>query len=52
MLGFGPFTFMGRHVCPESVGVPLHLRLQRRADRGWPVLRSTGSQQLVLARLA
>ena len=52
MLGFGPFSLMGRHICPESVGVPLNLRLQRLADRGWPGLRSTGSQQLVLARLA
>ena len=52
MLGFGPFCLMGRQVCPDSVGVPIHRRLQHLADRGWPVLRSTGSQQLVMARLA
>ncbi len=52
MLGFGPFGLMGRRVVPESAGVPVHTRLQRLADRDWPVLRSTGSQQLVLARKA
>jgi ubiquinone/menaquinone biosynthesis C-methylase UbiE len=50
MLGFGPFGLMGRRIVPESVGVPVNRYLQSLADRGWPVLRSTGSQQLVLAR--
>jgi SAM-dependent methyltransferase len=49
-LGFGPFGLMGRRMMPESIGVPLHQRLQARADRRAPILRSTGSQQLVLAR--
>jgi ubiquinone/menaquinone biosynthesis C-methylase UbiE len=50
MLGFGPFSFLGRTVLPESVGVKAHNVLQRYADRNIPLLRSTGAQYLVLAR--
>lgn len=49
-LGFGPFTFSRREFLPEALGVALHLRLQSLADRGFPLLRSTGSHYLVLAR--
>lgn len=47
-VGFGPFTILGagKHVG----GKRLHSRLQRLADRGVPVIRSTGSDLLVLAR--
>jgi len=48
--GFGPFTLFGRRVVPERLGVRLHLWLQRLADRGVPVARSTGAQYIVLAR--
>jgi 2-polyprenyl-3-methyl-5-hydroxy-6-metoxy-1,4-benzoquinol methylase len=50
MLGFGDFTFMGRPVLSDRRGVALDRRLQRLADIGFPGLRSTGSQCLVLAR--
>jgi 2-polyprenyl-3-methyl-5-hydroxy-6-metoxy-1,4-benzoquinol methylase len=49
-LGFGAFTFMGRRVFSDRRSVSLDRRLQRLADRGFPGLRSTGSQYLVLAR--
>jgi hypothetical protein len=49
-LGFGPFSFLGRPLLPESVGITLHHRLQALADRGVAGLRSTGSQYLLLAR--
>ncbi len=49
-LGFGPFTVLGRSVLDDDRAVRLHLRLQGRADAGAPVLRSAGSQYLVLAR--
>jgi 2-polyprenyl-3-methyl-5-hydroxy-6-metoxy-1,4-benzoquinol methylase len=49
-LGFGPFTFLGRRVLPEALGLVLHHRLQRLADRGVPVLRSMGVFHFVLAR--
>jgi len=49
-LGFGPFSFLGRTLLPESVGIRLHHRLQALADRGVAGLRSTGSQYLLLAR--
>lgn len=49
-LGFGPFTLLGRRVLSEQAGLRLHRGLQRRADGRAPLLRSTGSQHLVLAR--
>ena len=49
-LGFGPFTFFGRDILPRSIGIKLELRLQSLANQGAPLLQSTGSQYLVLAR--
>jgi ubiquinone/menaquinone biosynthesis C-methylase UbiE len=49
-LGFGPFSFLGSTLLPESVGIRLHHRLQALAHRGVAGLRSTGSQYLLLAR--
>ena len=51
-LGFGPFSFLGWQPLPDHVGLSLHRRLQRAADRGVPILRATGSQALVLAQRA
>jgi predicted ATP-grasp superfamily ATP-dependent carboligase len=50
VVGFGPFTFLGRDVLPPRVAVGVHRHLQRQADRGVPVLQATGAQYLVLAR--
>jgi ubiquinone/menaquinone biosynthesis C-methylase UbiE len=49
-LGFGPFTFLHHRLLPETLGLPLQQWLQRLADRGVPVLRSTGVSYLVRAR--
>jgi ubiquinone/menaquinone biosynthesis C-methylase UbiE len=49
-LGFGPFTFLGREILPQSIGLKLERRLQALANRSAPLLKSTGSQYLVLAR--
>ena len=49
-LGFGPFTFLGRGLLPEALGLRVHRYLQMRADRGSRALRFRGSQHLVLAR--
>jgi ubiquinone/menaquinone biosynthesis C-methylase UbiE len=49
-LGFGPFTFFGRRILPQGVGVDLHNRLQRLADRGVAGITSRGSQYIVVAR--
>jgi SAM-dependent methyltransferase len=51
-LGFGPFTFCNRRLLNEEAGWKLHLRLQRLADKGVPLLRSAGLVYLVLARKA
>jgi predicted ATP-grasp superfamily ATP-dependent carboligase/ubiquinone/menaquinone biosynthesis C-methylase UbiE len=48
--GFGPFTLLGRKVIPNRLGLRLNHRLQRLADRGVPVVQSTGAQYLVVAR--
>jgi hypothetical protein len=48
--GFGPFTWFNQTVLPQRLGVRVHNRLQRLADRGVPVARSTGAQYLVVAR--
>jgi ubiquinone/menaquinone biosynthesis C-methylase UbiE len=49
-LGFGPFTIFKRELLPSSVGLKLNDRLQSMANRGAPILRSSGSQYLVLAK--
>jgi ubiquinone/menaquinone biosynthesis C-methylase UbiE len=48
-VGFGPFTFLGRVLFTDRVGVRLHRRLHALAtSRGWSLLRWTGSHYLVL----
>lgn len=49
-LGFGPFTLFHRSLLSDAAGLRLHHRLQRLAERGIPVLRSTGAQYIVLAK--
>ena len=51
-LGFGPFSLFNQKVLPETASVKLHNRLQKLADRNFPVLRSTGVQYIVLAKKA
>jgi SAM-dependent methyltransferase len=51
-VGFGPFSFLGRHVLPDSLGNRMHHWLQSQADRGVPVIRNAGSHYVVLARKA
>src|SRR5437773_1141181 len=49
-VGFGPFSVLGWKVLSDSSGVRVHRRLQQLADRGVPILRSMGTQYIVLAR--
>jgi hypothetical protein len=49
-LGFGPFTLFGREILPRSAGLKIEQRLQSIANSGAPILRSIGSQYLVLAK--
>jgi ubiquinone/menaquinone biosynthesis C-methylase UbiE len=49
-IGFGPFTFMGRRVLPDSVGTFIHRALQRLADEQMPGIRSAGAHYTVLAQ--
>ena len=52
-VGFGPFTFLGKTLLMDSIGVRLHRRLQTFASRpGSAPLRWTGSHYLVLATKA
>ena len=49
-VGFGPFSFLGCRLFSDFSGVKVHQRLQDLADRGAPILRSTGTHYIVLAR--
>ena len=49
-LGFGPFSFLGAPLFTDERSVALHAWLQRLADAGMPLLRSTGMNYFVLAR--
>jgi predicted ATP-grasp superfamily ATP-dependent carboligase/ubiquinone/menaquinone biosynthesis C-methylase UbiE len=49
-IGFGPFTFLRISLFPGAFGVRLHRILQNAANRDTPILRSTGSQYLVLVQ--
>jgi SAM-dependent methyltransferase len=49
-VGFGPFSFLGQKMLPDSSGVRVHHWLQNLADRGTPVVRSAGTHYIVLAR--
>jgi len=49
-LGFGPFTIFKREALPSSLGLKLNNWLQSLANKGAPILRSSGSQYLVLAK--
>jgi ubiquinone/menaquinone biosynthesis C-methylase UbiE len=49
-VGFGRFSLAGRPLVSEARSIGLHERLQARADAGFPGLRSSGAQLLVLSR--
>ena len=51
-LGFGRFSLAGRPILSEIRSIGVHQRLQARADAGFPGLRSSGAQMLVLSRKA
>jgi len=50
IFGFGPYTFLGRPVLSERTSLRLHTSMQRRADQGSPVIRSIGSQYMIVGR--
>jgi ubiquinone/menaquinone biosynthesis C-methylase UbiE len=49
-VGFGPFSIWSHEPLTDGAAIRLHERLQALADRGVPVLRSTGWHYLVSAR--
>jgi SAM-dependent methyltransferase len=49
-VGFGPFSFWGHEPLSDVAAIRLHERLQALADRGVPLLRSTGWQYVLSAR--
>jgi SAM-dependent methyltransferase len=49
-VGFGGFTVFNRALLPGWLDLRVHDLLQRAADRGLPLVRSSGSQHVVLAR--
>jgi ubiquinone/menaquinone biosynthesis C-methylase UbiE len=49
-LGFGAFTLFNHEFLPPSMGLRVHRFLQGLADRKVPVIRSSGSEYVVLTR--
>ena len=49
-VGFGPFVLMHRELLPDPLATAVHRWLQRLARRGVPIIQSTGTEHLVLAR--
>jgi ubiquinone/menaquinone biosynthesis C-methylase UbiE len=49
-LGFGPFLLFPHIEFPDRIGVKINQKLQEYADVGFPILRSTGAQYIVLAK--
>jgi ubiquinone/menaquinone biosynthesis C-methylase UbiE len=49
-LGFGPLSLFRRKLLPPAAGVRLHRCLQKLSNRGFPLLRSAGSQYIVVAQ--
>lgn len=47
--GFGPFTFLGYPLFSDLTGIKINQKLQGYADKKYPILRSIGSQYIVLA---
>lgn len=50
ILGFGPFTFFDRELLSRRAGLKVHRALQRLADHGVPMLRSSGLHYIVMAK--
>ena len=49
-IGFGPFRILGLSIFSDQIGVKVQQKLQQYADSGCPILRSIGSQYIVLIR--
>ena len=49
-VGFGPFTYLGKTLLPDTHAIRVEQALQRRADGHGRLLRSTGRLCLVLVR--
>jgi predicted ATP-grasp superfamily ATP-dependent carboligase/ubiquinone/menaquinone biosynthesis C-methylase UbiE len=49
-VGFGPFRLLGHELFSQEADLALQERLQRLAERDWPILRSTGAHHVILAR--
>lgn len=50
LYGFGPATLFSRKVLSDDAGLRLNRKLQALAESGFPGLRSTAAEYLVLAR--
>jgi ubiquinone/menaquinone biosynthesis C-methylase UbiE len=49
-IGFGPFRLLQQNIFPNRIELRIHQKLQQYADSGFPILRSTGREFIVLAR--
>jgi ubiquinone/menaquinone biosynthesis C-methylase UbiE len=49
-IGFGPFTLLEQRIFTDQIGQSINQKLQQYADSGFPILRSTGHEYIVLAK--
>jgi ubiquinone/menaquinone biosynthesis C-methylase UbiE len=49
-LGFGPFSLFSHTILPDSISVRIHRALQQMVDREWPLIRSAGTNYIVVSR--
>jgi ubiquinone/menaquinone biosynthesis C-methylase UbiE len=49
-MGFNPFTILDHHVFSKQVEARIQQKLREYADRRYPILRTAGSQQIILAK--
>ncbi len=48
-VGFGPFTLCSHKLFSDGLAIKIQQKLQGYAHKGYPILRSSGSQYIVLA---
>lgn len=49
-IGFGPFTIFGHNIFCDKLGAKIQTKLQQYAENDFPILRSIGSQYVILGR--
>jgi hypothetical protein len=49
-MGFDPFTILNHRILSAEAGARIQQKLRKYADRRYPILRTVGSQEIILAK--